>query len=138
VDLVGKGRRVRIYVNEGDKVGWKPAHLALLELLRRENAQGATVIRAVEGFGAGGEIHVSHLVDVAQNLPIVIEWIDSAESVDRLIGRVKEMVPRGLITVDETEIVLHPPQSVRALPSALTAADVMSRPVASVSDSRTR
>ncbi|HVI97172.1 MAG TPA: DUF190 domain-containing protein, partial [Anaeromyxobacter sp.] len=125
--LLGKGRRVRIYVNEGDKVGWKPAHLAVLELLRRENAQGATVIRAAEGFGATGQIRVSHLVDVAQDLPIVIEWIDSAEVVERLIGRVKELVPRGLITVDETEIVHHVERPVRDLPVALTAADVMSR-----------
>ncbi len=133
MDLVGKGRRVRIYVNEGDKVGWKPAHLALLEFLRRENAQGATVLRGVEGFGAAGRIHVSHLVDVAQDLPIVVEWIDRPEVVERLIGRVKEMVPRGLITVDETEIVLYQPQPLRDLPGALTAADVMSRQVASVS-----
>ena len=133
MDLLGKGRRVRIYVNEGDKVGWKPAHLAVLELLRRENAQGATVIRAAEGFGATGQIHVSHLVDVAQDLPIVIEWIDSPEVVERLIGRVKELVPRGLITVDETEIVHHVERPVRDLPVALTAADVMSRQVAAVS-----
>ena len=133
MDLVGKARRVRIYVNEGDKVGWKPAHLALLEFLRRENAQGATVIRGVEGFGATGELHVSRLVDVAQNLPIVVEWIDGPEVVERLIGRVKEMVPRGLITVDETEIVLYQPHPVRDLPAALTAGDVMSRQVAFVS-----
>lgn len=132
MDLVGKGRRVRIYVNEGDKVGRKPAHLAVLEFLRRENAQGATVLRGVEGFGAAGRIHVSHLVDVAQDLPIVVEWIDGPEAVERLIGRVKEMVPRGLITVDETEIVLYQPHPLRDLPAALTAADVMSRQVASV------
>jgi CBS domain-containing protein len=133
VDLVGKARRVRIYVNEGDKVGWKPAHLAVLEFLRRENAQGATVVRGTEGFGATGQIHVSHLVDVAGDLPIVVEWIDSPQVVERLIGRVKEMVPRGLITVDETEIVLFEPRPVRDLPAALTAADVMSRQVSSVS-----
>ncbi|HEY6001819.1 MAG TPA: DUF190 domain-containing protein [Anaeromyxobacter sp.] len=132
MELIGKARRVRIYVNEGDKVGWKPAHMAVLELLRRENAQGATVLRGIEGFGAAGHIHVSHLVDVAQDLPIVIEWIDRPEVVDRLIARVKEMVPRGLITVDETEIVLYQPHPVRDLPAALTAADVMSRQVTSV------
>jgi CBS domain-containing protein len=133
VDLVGKAKRVRIYLSEGEKVGWKPAHLALLELLRRENARGATVLRGIEGFGAAGRIHVSHLVDVAQELPIVVEWIDVPEVVERLIGRVKELVPRGLITVDETEIVHDEPQPVRDLPAALTAADVMSREVASVS-----
>ncbi len=133
MDLVGKARRVRIYVSEGEKVGRKPAHLAILELLRSENAQGATVLRGVEGFGATGQIHVSHLVDVAQDLPVVVEWIDAPEVVERLIGRVKAMVPRGLITMDETEIVLHQPHPVRDLPAALTAADVMSRGAASVS-----
>ncbi len=132
MDLVGKAKRVRIYVNEGDKVGMKPAHLAVLEFLRRENAQGATVTRGVEGFGATGEIHVSHLVDVRQDLPIILEWIDSPDVVERLIARVKEMVPRGLITVDDTEVVLYEPHPVRDLPSAIAAADVMSRQVASV------
>jgi CBS domain-containing protein len=132
MELVGKARRVRIYVNESDKVGWKPAHFAVLEFLRRENAQGATVLRGVEGFGATGQIHVSHLVDVAQDLPLVIEWIDSPEVVERLMGRVKDMVPRGLITVDETEIVLYQPHPVRDLPAALMASDVMSRQVTSV------
>lgn len=132
MDLVGKGRRVRIYVNEGDRVGMKPTHLALLEFLRRENAQGATVVRAVEGFGATGEIHVSHLVDVRQDLPIVVEWIDAPDAVERLLPRVKEMVRHGLITVDPTEIVLFEPHRVRDLPAALTAGDVMSRQVTSV------
>ena len=132
MDVIGKARRVRIYVTEGERVGWKPAHMAVLEFLRRENAQGATVLRGVEGFGGTGRIHVSHLVDVAQDLPVVIEWIDRADVVERLIGRVKEMVPRGLITVDETEIVLYQPHPVRELPTALTAGDVMSRQVASV------
>jgi PII-like signaling protein len=111
VNLVGKARRVRIYMNEGDKVGHTPAHLALLDLLKREHAQGATVFRGVEGVGAHGRIHVSHLVDVAGDLPMVLEWIDSAEVVERLIERVKALVPRGLITIDETEIVFHQPHA---------------------------
>lgn len=133
MDLVGKAKRVRIYVSEGDKVGHIPASLAIVEFLRRENAQGATVTRAVTGFGSTGQIHVSHLVDVAQDLPMIVEWIDAPDVVDRLLGRVKEMVPRGLITMDDTEIVLHQPNPVRELPGALTAADVMSREVTSVS-----
>ena len=132
MDLVGKAKRVRIYVNEGDKVGHQPAPMAVLEYLRRENAQGATVIRAVSGFGSTGHIHVPHLVDVAQDLPIIVEWIDGPEIVERLIPRVKQMIPRGLITVDDTEIILHQPHPLRELPVALSAADVMSRDVTSV------
>ncbi len=125
----GRAKRVRIYVSENDKIGMKSVHLAVLEFLRRENAQGATVFRAVEGFGSTGEIHVSHLVDIDQRLPILVEWIDQPAVVDRLLPRVKEMVVHGLITVDETEIVLFEPHPVRDLPEALTATDVMSREV---------
>jgi len=132
MDLVGKAKRVHIYVNEGDKVGHQPAAMAVLEFLRRENAQGATVMRGVSGFGSTGQVHVSHLVDVRQDLPLIVEWIDAPDVVERLLPRVKDMVPRGLITVDDTEIVLHQPHPIRELPVALAAADVMSREITSV------
>jgi len=133
MDLVGRAKRVRIYLSEGDRVGRLPASMAVLEYLRREGAQGATVSRAVSGFGATGQIHVPHLVDVVQDLPIVVEWIDAQEVVERLLPHVKEMVPRGLLTMDDTEILLRRPSPLRELPVALTARDVMSREVVSVS-----
>jgi CBS domain-containing protein len=131
--LEGRGKRVRIYLNEGDRVGHQTADIAILTFLRQENAAGATVFRAVEGFGGHGEIHPARLVDVAQALPMVIEWIDSEERVERLLPRVKELVPRGLITVDPTEVVLYEPYPVRRVSSQLTAANVMSHDVTAVS-----
>ncbi len=132
MDVVGKAKRVRIYLNEDDRIGRMSAPQVLVEFLRRENAQGATVLRGVEGFGATGEIHVSHLPEIARKLPVIVEWIDVAERVERLLPRLKEMVPRGLVTIDDTEIVLYEPHPVRQLPPALSAADVMTRGVASV------
>jgi CBS domain-containing protein len=132
MDLVGKAKRVRVYVGEVEKIGHRPAAAAIVEWLRREDAQGATIIRGISGFGATGEIHVAYLVDVAQNLPLVVEWVDSVEVVARLLPQLKQMVPRGLITIDDTEIVLHQPHLVRDLPKTLTVADVMSREVSAV------
>jgi CBS-domain-containing membrane protein len=132
VETVGKARRVRIYVNEDDKIGGKPLHLALLELLRRENAHGATVIRAIEGFGGGGHIHVSHLVDVAARLPVIVEWIDSAEQVERLAPRIRDLVRHGLITVDDTDLLLYESHPVRDLSATAKVGDVMSREVVTV------
>jgi len=132
MDLVGKGKRVRIYIGEGGKVRGRPAWMAILELLRRENAQGATLVRGASGFGSTGRIHTPHLVDVAQDLPVILEWIDSPETVERLLPGVKELVARGLITVDDTEIVFHRPKPVRDLPGELAARDVMAREVTSV------
>ncbi len=132
MDTVGRAKRVRVYLSEDDRIGRRPAPLALLELLRGENVQGATVLRASAGFGAAGEIHTATLVDVAPRLPVVVEWVDRPEVVDRLLPRVVALVGRGLVTVDETEVAFWQPHPVRDVPAALTAADVMSRDVASV------
>jgi CBS domain-containing protein len=123
MQTLGRAKRVRIYVSEDDRSGGRPLHLAVIELLRAGDAQGATVLRALEGFGAGGRIHASTLVDVAARLP---------EQVERLLPRVLELVRHGLVTVDDTEVVLFEPHPVRDLRATLTAADVMSREVESV------
>ncbi|HVN30974.1 MAG TPA: DUF190 domain-containing protein [Thermoanaerobaculaceae bacterium] len=132
MDLVGKAKRVRIYFSEGDRIGRASAAASVVEFLRKENALGATVSRGVEGFGAAGKLHVSNLADIAQDLPIIVEWVDFPEPVTRLLPRILKMVPRSLVTADDTEIVLYEPHPVRDLPKALSAGDVMSRPVFSV------
>ncbi|BDG02375.1 DUF190 domain-containing protein [Anaeromyxobacter oryzae] len=135
MDTLGKAKRVRIYVSEDDRADGKPLHLAILELLRRENAQGATVLKGVEGFGATGRIHVSNLADVAWQLPVIVEWIDRPEQVERLAPRIKTLVQHGLITVDDTDVLLFEPHPVRDLAATAVAGDVMSREVASVTRS---
>jgi CBS domain-containing protein/PII-like signaling protein len=128
----GKAKRVRIYTSEGDLVGRTPTYLAIVQFLQRENAAGATVLRAVEGFGGAGVLHTSHLVDVLQRLPLVVEWVDSVERVERLLPHIKEMVARGLITLEEIEVVQDAPHPVRAVSSHVSAGEVMSRDVVSV------
>jgi CBS domain-containing protein len=132
MESFGRARRVRIYVNEGDRIGHLPAHLAVMQFLRKEGAQGATVVRGIEGFGAAGAVHVSHLVDVVGRLPIVVEWIDQADQVERIMPQLRALVRHGFITADDTEILLWEPHPVRVLAATATAADVMSREVTTV------
>jgi CBS domain-containing protein len=127
MESFGRARRIRIYVNEGDRVGHLPAHLAVMQFLRKEGAQGATVLRGIEGFGAAGKVHVSHLADVVGRLPLVVEWIDRAERVERLLPPLRALVGHGFITADDTEILLQEPRPVRVLNATVTAAEVMSR-----------
>ena len=132
METLGKARRVRIYTSEDDRRGGKLLFRALVELLRAENAQGATVIRAVEGFGAAGRLHVSTLVDVAARLPVIVEWIDRPEQVERLMPRILELVKHGLVTVDETDVLLFEPHPVRDLKPTATVATVMSRDISAI------
>lgn len=132
MDIVGKAKRVRIYVNEGDHEGHRSVDLAILELLRHEHASGATAVRAIEGFSGAGQINTTRLVDVERKLPIIVEWVDRPEIVERLLPRLKEIVRHGLITVDDTEVVLYYPSPVPDVPSGVTAAEAMSANVATV------
>lgn len=133
MDILGKAKRVRIYVNEGDRAGHQSIDIAVLELLRRENASGATALRAIEGFSGAGQIRTTRIVDIEPKLPILIEWIDLPETVERILPHVKALVRHGLITVDDTEVVLHEPAPVRDVSSGLTAADIMTTEVETVS-----
>ena len=62
MNIVGTGRRVRIYTGETSQWERKPLFLALLEFLRAEGAAGATVIRGVAGFGANSRIHTATIL----------------------------------------------------------------------------
>jgi PII-like signaling protein len=109
-----KAARLRIYLDEDDQIGHRPAHVAVVELLRRERAAGATVLRGVEGFGATGIVHTVNLGDLVEKLPVVIEWVDTPEQIARLLPELEQMLPRGLVTLDETEVVIAAPSLDRA------------------------
>ncbi|HUK65615.1 MAG TPA: DUF190 domain-containing protein [Anaeromyxobacteraceae bacterium] len=132
MNLLGKVKRVRIYVGEDDRIGNDPAPQALLEFLRRENVHGATLLRAIGGFGGRGAVHSIHLLDGAARLPVVLEWIDLPEVVERVLPRLRGLLSRGLVTVDETEVVHQAGPSMQELSHGTTAGDVMSRDVTRV------
>src|SRR5258708_5307064 len=104
MSIVGLGKRIRIYIDEGDQWGVGPLYLALLDKLRSEGCAGATAIRGVAGFGAHHRMHTATLLDISGNLPIVIEWIDAPERVDRVLPTISAMVAQGMITSDDTQI----------------------------------
>jgi CBS domain-containing protein len=131
-ELIGKAKRVRIYVSEGDLHGHQPMSTAVLGFLRGEGASGATVLRAIEGFGASGTIRTIQFADIASHLPIVIDWVDRSDVVERLLPALKRIVKRGLITVDETEVVLYCGYPVHDVPPSLRVGDVMSSKVVTV------
>jgi CBS-domain-containing membrane protein len=127
MSLEGQAKRVRIYVNQGDLVGHTASYIAIIEFLRKEDAAGATVFRASEGFGSSGQLHTDRVVDLVGWSPVVVEWIDSAERVERLLERIEQMVVRGFITVDDTRVALYAPRRVRRVSDRLHAEDVMTR-----------
>lgn len=109
MDVEGPGKRVRIYLGEQDKAhgSHTPLWEDVLNLLRDEGAAGATMFRGLAGFGAHSKLHMARLADLAPDLPVLVEWIDTPEQVERVLPRIVEMVHTGTITVDDLTIVKH-------------------------------
>lgn len=106
--LDGEQTLVRIFIGESDRWQHQPLHRALLERLRREGFAGATVIRAIAGFGANSVIHTAGLVDLSADLPILIEVVDDAEHTQRLVTILDEMLTGGaLVTLERVRVLRY-------------------------------
>jgi PII-like signaling protein len=102
----GKALKVTIYVAEGSPRHGSAGYAAILDLLFRENVAGASVFKGVAGFGAHHRLHASSIVEISAHLPIKIEFIESPETVEALMPRLRELTLDGVIEVQET-IVVH-------------------------------
>ncbi len=102
--LTGEQVLVRIFIGESDSWQHQPLSTALVERLRREGFAGATVFHGVAGFGAHSVVHTSNILRLSQDLPVVIEVVDTQEQVDRMIPILDEMVSEGLVTMEKVRV----------------------------------
>ncbi|MCS6839194.1 MAG: DUF190 domain-containing protein [Roseiflexaceae bacterium] len=94
-------QRVRIYLSERDSAEGQPLYLVALDRLRREGASGATALRGIAGFGAGQRLRTAGIADFGQQAPVIIEWLDRAERVARVLPALDELLGDALITIED-------------------------------------
>jgi PII-like signaling protein len=100
----GKAVKVSIYLSEGSTHHGMSRYLSILDFLFFRGVSGATVLKGVAGFGADHHLHTSSTVDISDHLPLKIEFIETREKVDELLGKLEEMAGSGMIEVQETTI----------------------------------
>lgn len=100
-----QGKRLRLFVGEAQEWQGRPLYRAILEVVQRQGAAGATVLRGIEGFGPEHHLSSERLPDISENLPVVIEIVDRNERIDALLPLLDHLVQRGMITVTPVEIV---------------------------------
>ncbi len=105
--IEGPGKLIRVYIGESDNWHGKALHTAIVERARQEGMAGATVTRGIEGFGANSRIHTASILRLSEDLPIVVEIVDTSERVERFLPLLDEMVTEGLITVQDCEVVKY-------------------------------
>lgn len=105
--MEGDGKLLRIFVGESDRFEGKPLFEAIVESARREGLAGATVMRGIEGFGASSHLHTTRILRLSEDLPVVIEIVDTEENIDRVLPALDAMVGDGMMTIEKVHVISY-------------------------------
>ena len=98
---------MRIFLSEADKHNGKLVYRRISELLHEQKIAGASVIRGIAGFGHKSHRHTANLLALSQNLPIIIEAIDSKENIDKVLPKIEQILDDGLITFEDVKAIRY-------------------------------
>ncbi len=105
----GERTLMRIHIGESDKWHGRPLHEAIVEMLRKDGFSGATVLRGVAGYGSSSVYHTDKILRLSQDLPLIVEVVEYAERIEKILPRLDEMVGGGLITLEKVRVILYRP-----------------------------
>ena len=105
--LEEKALLLRIFIGENDRFGQHPLYEAIVLKAREEGLAGATVLRGPMGFGHSSRLHTAKILRLSEDLPVVVEIVDSEQKIKRFLPRVDAMVKGGLISIEEVLILRY-------------------------------
>jgi uncharacterized protein len=101
----GPAKKVTVYVGEDVRHRGEPLYLTVLNYLFYHGVAGATVTKGVAGFGADHHLHTARILELSENLPIKIEFVESPQKLDQLLPKLLDMVGEGLVEIQDTTIL---------------------------------
>ncbi len=108
--LHGEGKLLRIFIGESDRVDHHSLCTTLVKVAREAGLAGATVLRGAEGFGANSRaIHTARILRLSEDLPMVVEIVDTEEKINAFLPRVEELLERSgggaMVTLEKVEVI---------------------------------
>ena len=107
MQLPEQGQLLRIFIGESDKWEGKPLYEAIILKAREINIAGATMLRGMMGYGANSRIHTAKILRLSEDLPVIVEIVDSAEKIAVLLPYIEEMVTEGLVTLEDIRVIKY-------------------------------
>ena len=98
---------LRIFIGEDDKFGGSSLHEAIVLRAREAHLAGATVLRGPMGFGASSRLHTTKIMRLSEDLPLVIEIVDSEDNIKGFLPALDEMMTSGLITLEQVQVLQY-------------------------------
>ena len=105
--LPEEGARLRIFIGETDSYKGKPLYEQIVLKAQELNLAGATVVRGIMGFGADSRMHTAKILRLSEDLPIIIEIVDTEENLQKLQPFLDETVEEGLITLEKVKVIKY-------------------------------
>ena len=98
---------LRIFMGEADKVGGRPLYECIVMKAREMHLAGATVLRGPMGFGHSSRVHTAKILRLSEDLPLVIEIVDSEERIDAFLPILDRMMGSGLVTLEKVKVLQY-------------------------------
>jgi uncharacterized protein len=98
---------LRIFIGEDDRYEHKPLYEAIVLRARQEHLAGATVLRGPMGFGHTSRLHTAKILRLSEDLPLVIEIVDSEENIEAFLPKLDEMMGSGLVTLEKVQVLQY-------------------------------
>jgi len=105
--LPEQGKLLRVFIGETDTRQGKPLYEAIVMKARELNLAGCTVFRGIMGYGASSRIHTIKLLRLSEDLPVMIEIVDTEENINKILPFLDETVQEGLITMEKVTVVKY-------------------------------
>ena len=102
-----EGMLLRVFIGESDQYKGKALYEQIVLKAREMNLAGATVLRGIMGFGADSRMHTAKLLRLSEDLPVVVEIVDSEEKLNTLLPFLDEVVQEGLITLEKARVIKY-------------------------------
>ncbi len=102
--LPQEGCLLRIFIGESDKHGGRPLYEWIVTRARERGLAGATVLRGIMGFGANSHIHTAKILRLSEDLPIVVEIVDTREKLESFLDDIEGSVHAGLATLEKADV----------------------------------
>src|SRR5438477_10818421 len=98
---------LRIFIGESDRCEHKPLYEALVLKARELHLAGATVLRGPMGFGASSRLHTTKILRLSEDLPLVVEIVDSEDKINGFLPTLDQMMTSGLITLEKVQVLQY-------------------------------
>jgi PII-like signaling protein len=105
--LPSEAELLRIFIGESDKHHGRPLYEVIVEEARRRGLAGATVLRGTLGFGANSRIHTAKLLRLSEDLPMVVEIVDTPEKIAAFLPDLDGMITEGLVTLEKVRVIVY-------------------------------